>query len=270
MTLAPRERTAPADALSPQTPGPIQRAFDLLKLLAESEEPVAVREVAAALALPPSTSHRLLRQFVAAGFAVAEPVSRRYKPGPALHRIAALVHAKADLAKTVQPYLDELTRACDETSLFTVYDPATVSVSFIAKAEGSQALTYRIPLNSPVSAYWGSSSLVIVAHLPEAEIRRVIATAKASPVDKLPPLPERKFRAQLAEIRRQGVCVTKGLKLPGAVGTACPVFDSSGVVGGVTVTIPEFRFRARTGSKVQRLVRQSAREISDALGYRPT
>jgi DNA-binding IclR family transcriptional regulator len=251
-----------------QSPGPIQRALELLKLLAESDESVAVRDVAAALDLPSSTSHRLLQQFIGAGFVVADPASKRYRVGPALYRLAALIHSKADLARTVQPFLDELTAACDEASLFAVFDPATVTVSFLAKADSSQALTYRINLNTPVSAYWGSSSHVILAHLPEPELRRVLAAAHPSPVGNRPPLPEDEFRAYLATIRKRGFVVTKGQKLPGAVGTAAPVFDASGVAGSVTVTIPEVRFGAGMGPKVQQLVMQSAEQISEALGHR--
>lgn len=268
MSVADRPRALASEGVAGQSPGPIQRAVDLLKLLAEAEDSVAVRDVANALGLPPSTSHRLLRQFMSAGFVVADPASKRYRVGPGLHRVAALIHAKSDLAKTVQPFLDELTRACDEASIFAVFDPATTSVSFIAKADSSQALSYRISLNTPVSAYWGSSSQVIVAYLPEPELRRVLATAHPSPVGNRPPLPEAGYLAELAAIRNRGFTVTKGQKLPGAVGTAAPVFDATGVAGSVTVTIPEVRFQASMAPGIQRLVVRSAGQISDALGQR--
>src|SRR5579862_1977113 len=95
------------DGAAGQSPGPIQRALGLLKLLAEADEPLAVREVAAALDLPPSTSHRLLHHFVSAGFVVEDPGSKRYKIGPELHRVAALIQSRSNLATTVQPFLDE-------------------------------------------------------------------------------------------------------------------------------------------------------------------
>lgn len=268
MSFARGSRAVASEAVHARSPGPIQRAVDLLKLLAESEDAVAVRDVASALGLPPSTSHRLLRQFVSVGFVVADPASKRYRVGPALHRVAALIHAKSDLAKTVQPFLDELTRACDEVSIFAIFDPVTTSVCFIAKADSSQALSYRINLNTPVSAYWGSSSQVIIAYLPEPELQRVLATAHPSPVGNWPPLPEERYRAELAAIREQGFSLTKGHKLPGAVGTAAPVFDATGVAGSVTVTIPEVRFQASMEPEIQRLVMQSAEQISEVLGHR--
>lgn len=251
-----------------QGPGPIQRVLGLLKLLAEADHPLAVRDVALALGLPPSTSHRLLHQLVSAGFVVEDRGSKRYKIGPELHRVAALIHAKSSLATTVQPFLDEITAACDEASLFAVFDRATATVAFVAKADSSQALSYRISLNTPVSAYWGSSSQVILAYLDEPELRRVLAAAHPSPVGGLPPLPEAAFRANLAAIRERGWILTKGEKLPGAVGTSAPVFGAAGIAGSLTVTIPEVRFKASLEPRIQRLVVDCAARISAVLGHR--
>jgi DNA-binding IclR family transcriptional regulator len=257
------------DEVAPgHSPGPIQRALGLLKLFAESDGPLAVRDVAAALGLPPSTSHRLLQQFISAGFVVVDPASKRYQIGPEMHRVAALVQSRSSLATTVQPFLDELTAACDEASLFAVFDRATATVAFVAKADSSQALSYRISLNTPVSAYWGSSSQVILAYLAEPDLRRVLAAAHPSPVGGRPPMTEDAFRAHLAAIAARGWILTKGEKLPGAVGTSAPVFGAAGIVGSLTVTIPEFRFQASLAPRIQRLVVESAEKISVVLGNR--
>jgi DNA-binding IclR family transcriptional regulator len=251
-----------------QGPGPIHRVIGLLKLLAESDDPLAVRDVAAALDLPPSTSHRLLHQFISAGLVVAEPASKRYGIGPELHRLAALIQSRSSLATTVQPFLDELTAACDETSLFAVFDRATATVAFTAKADSSQALSYRISLNTAVSAYWGSSSQVILAYLAEPDLRRVLDAAHPSPVGGVPPMDEAAFRAHLATIRERGWIRTEGEKLPGAMGTSAPVFGAAGIVGSLTVTIPQVRFHASMEPGIQRLVVESAGKISAVLGHR--
>jgi DNA-binding IclR family transcriptional regulator len=266
MSVADRSPALLDESASGQSPGPIQRALGLLKLLAESVDPLSVRDVAAALDLPPSTSHRLLHQFISAGFVVADPASKRYLIGPELYRLAALIQSRSSLATTVQPFLDELTADCDEASLFAVFDRATATVAFVAKADSSQALSYRISLNTPVSAYWGSSSQVILAYLPEPDLRRVLAAAHPAPVGGRPPMPEAAFRAHLAAIRERGWILTRGEKLPGAVGTSAPVFGAAGIVGSLTVTIPEVRFQASMRPRIQALVMESAARISAVLG----
>ncbi|MGH2894299.1 MAG: IclR family transcriptional regulator [Solirubrobacteraceae bacterium] len=246
----------------------VRRAVDLLTLVAEAQDSLAVRDVADALALAPSTSHRLLRQLVDAGFVTASPATHRYEVGPALYRLGALVRARTDLATVVQPFLEELTAECDETSLFAVFHPSTVTTTFVAKADSSHALSYRIELNVPVSPYWGSSSEVILAYLAQADLQRVLDKVGPSPVGGFEPLSEDKFRAKMATIRRRGYTVTRGLKLVGAVGTSAAVFEAERVLGSVTVTIPQVRFRRTMGPRIQDLVTETAQRVSRVLGHR--
>lgn len=58
------------------------------------------------------------------------------------------------------------------------------------------------------------------------------------------------------------------MKLAGALGTSAPVFDSAGVLGSVTVTIPQVRFRRTMGPRIQDLVTHAAHQVSRVLGYR--
>jgi DNA-binding IclR family transcriptional regulator len=63
--------------------------------------------------------------------------------------------------------------------------------------------------------------------------------------------------------------LTRGEKLPGAVGTSAPVFGAAGIVGSLTVTIPEVRFAPSMEPRIQRLVVESAARISAVFGHRP-
>ena len=99
-------------------------------------------------------------------------------------------------------------------------------------------------------------------------MRRVLAAPHPSPVGGRPPMRDAAFRAHLAEIRERGWILTYGEKLPGAVGTSAPVFGAAGIVGSLTVTIPEVRYQASMAPEVQRLVVESAEKISAVLGHR--
>lgn len=110
--------------------------------------------------------------------------------------------------------------------------------------------------------------VVILAYLPEPDLRRVLVAAHPSPVGSRPPMEEAAFRAYLTAIRERGWILTKGEKLPGAVGTSAPVFGAAGVVGSLTVTIPEVRFQPSMEPRIQRLVVESAGRISAVLGHR--
>ena len=64
----------------------VDRAFEILEVLAARESAVPLSEIAAATQLPAATAHRLLRTMIAHGY-VAQLHDRSYALGP---RLAAL------------------------------------------------------------------------------------------------------------------------------------------------------------------------------------
>src|SRR5437016_5071473 len=80
----------------------VDRTFQILDLLSRSSSPLGTSEVARRLRLPKSTAHGLLHSLEAVG-AVAQ-TRRRYRLGPALERLAAVV----ELRRRWRPVLEEV------------------------------------------------------------------------------------------------------------------------------------------------------------------
>ena len=66
---------------SSETRGTVARVIDILRHLAEGPEDWALADLATALELPRSTTHRLLQLLQTQGIVEADPLSRRYRPG---------------------------------------------------------------------------------------------------------------------------------------------------------------------------------------------
>jgi DNA-binding IclR family transcriptional regulator len=79
----------------------LDRAFELLELMAEAGDEVALSQLAAASGLPVPTIHRIVRTLVASGYVLQLP-SRRYALGP------RLIGLGESAARTVEALLDEL------------------------------------------------------------------------------------------------------------------------------------------------------------------
>jgi DNA-binding IclR family transcriptional regulator len=65
----------------------IEVAGRILDLLARTEQPVALRDLAAAGQMSPGKAHRYLASFVASGLARQDPGTRRYALGPLSMRL---------------------------------------------------------------------------------------------------------------------------------------------------------------------------------------
>ena len=91
----------------------VERAFELLEVLAEAGGELSLSEAAAACRLPLPTIHRLVRTLVAHGY-VRQLPSRRYALGPRLINLGE--SASGMLADWARPCLAELVEALGETA----------------------------------------------------------------------------------------------------------------------------------------------------------
>jgi DNA-binding IclR family transcriptional regulator len=240
--------------------GTVARTLSVLRVVAEAKGSVGVKDVADALGLPMSTSHRLLDLLLEAGFVQKDKAKRRYAIGSELLRLANLVTHKASYAALVQPILDELARETGESAIFASYVPARHCISYAAKSDSPNSLRFRIELFQETPLEWGSTGLAVLAFLTEEEQAAAFARAMPSPVTGRR-LTRAAFAERLAVVRRNGYAFTEGEKLPDSVGIAVPLEAIPGeIVGSLALTLPKVRFaQSRTRGYVHLLRRAQAR-----------
>ncbi|MDN3056430.1 IclR family transcriptional regulator [Streptomyces sp. SRF1] len=248
------------------TSGTVARVARLLAAIADADGPVGVGDLAERLGLAPSTVHRLLQLLRAEGLVSAESGDHRYAAGAEFYRISARVVASADVTSMARPYIEALARRFDETVLFGLYLPTRHAMAFTARADGTQALQYRIQMNTPGSLIWGASGRAILAHLPESRIEEVIGAAEPAPATGALPPGRAELEAELARIRETGFALTEGEKLPEARGIAAPVFGPSGVLGCLLLTSPKNRLPHGDVHVIGSTIADAAAEFSHAVG----
>lgn len=250
-------------AEKPDMSGTVARTLAVLTVMAEEGGDVGVTDVAKALGLPMSTSHRLLDLLRGAGFVERDAIQRRYRPGLQFLRVANLVTQRTSFATLCQPALDRIAAETGETALYCEYLPDGQMAAYAANSDSPHSLRYRIKLFEPVPVECGASGLAILSFL-SADVRaRICASPRSSPLTR-----KRLTSAALAGLvettRRKGYAVSNGDKLPDSIGIGVPItLSGDRVVGSLALTIPESRFaRARLKSYVTLLSRE-ARLLSE-------
>ncbi len=257
-------RTSQTDE-SPSS-GTVARVALLLRVLAESEGDSTLSEISARMRLPASTTHRLLNLLQEQGF-VDRGLANTYRPGLEFLRVGGLVASRAELPEVAQEFMQAVVDACDETCVLSVYIPRSRCAMIAKVIYGSHPLRYEATLFQPSSLAWGATGKGILAFLPPDVIDDVIAHEGPSPADgkairRLP------LERDLAEVRRKGYAHTRGQKIKGAVGMSAPVFNASGVVAALCITIPDSRFQPEMEAKLSRILIRQAERFSHALGWR--
>jgi DNA-binding IclR family transcriptional regulator len=210
----------------------VQRAFDLLALLASGQAAATLSELARASALPVSTVARLLGTLERAGF-VRRNGANRYAPGTRLVQIGLSAVRSLTIYEVCEPHLRRLSAASGETANLSV------------RADANNAVYLR-QVVSPRSVHHASW---LGRMLP---IRKTAAGA-----------------AIAGRVNERGYVARRNTLERDVTAIAAPVYGPGGeIVAAFSITAPSYRIGEKDVRRIGALVVEEAQRASAALGAR--
>jgi len=146
---------------SPESVQSVDRALRLLEVLARSEAPMGIGEVAEMTGLPQGTAHRLLHSLQSRGY-VRQDSSRKYSVGTAALRLGDA--AQRSLARNARPHLSDLVAISGETANLAVLEGNDV-VS-VAQAPSPHTLRRFAEVGRHVPPHSAAVGKVLLAAMP--------------------------------------------------------------------------------------------------------
>jgi DNA-binding IclR family transcriptional regulator len=204
---------------SDRTP-PLLRAFALLERVARADAPMSLRDAAEASALPKPTVYRMLAMLEAAGLLVRES-DGRVSPGPRLARFSldTLLHASVRAPR--HAILASLAGTVGETVNLTMLDGS--EVVYLDRVETAWPLRMTLVPGSRVPLHCTASGKLLLATLPAARRRRLVASLELRRFTERTLADARSLDTELARIRRDGYATDNEEYLAGLVCVAVPV-----------------------------------------------
>ena len=86
----------------------VEKALQLVEVLAQAREPMRLQDVAEAAGLPPSTALRMLHTLILCGYANQDPMTLRYGLTLKFAYIGSLISARLEVRNLAHPLLLEL------------------------------------------------------------------------------------------------------------------------------------------------------------------
>jgi IclR family acetate operon transcriptional repressor len=226
----------------------IERAFELLELMADAGGDVALSQLAESSALPLPTIHRIMRTLVGGGYVRQQP-SRRYALGPRLIRLGET--AGRTLGAWARPHLAGLTHTLGETASMAVLDGD--QAVYVAQVPSGHSMRTFIEVGRRVPAHRSAIGRAALAELPAAAVDQLLSRAD------VPAL-----REQLAAIRERGYAEDDGTEEIGVRCFAVPVVGAP-TAAAISVSGPEARMSRITADDVVPLLRAAAGDLAKEL-----
>ncbi|MEJ2866347.1 IclR family transcriptional regulator [Actinomycetospora sp. OC33-EN08] len=237
----------------------VDRTLTLLRQLADQRE-VALADVRVHLGVGQSTAHRLLAMLVYRGFAVQDPVSRRYRPGPAFADLGRAAGATLDLVGVVRPVLVRLAAETGET--VHLGELVGTDVRYLDVIESAATLRVASRSGQTRPAHATSIGKAMLATLDDDALRTaypdgVPAARTSRTTTELDAL-----LAELRRVRSRGHGRNRGEVEAGvcSVGVAL-VHPDRGLLGGLSVAAPEARWSAAVEREHVAALRHAVTEL---------
>ena len=256
------DRRTPAGAL--QT---VDRALLVLLSFERTRPDWGVTEVAAEFGWDTSVAQRLLATLAGRGFLVSDPVTRRYRIGPAVLRLGRLWERSGSLELLAGPILEELCRVTGDTVLFCL--PDSFHMRCVAAEEGvAGPLRYYPLVGELYPAHAGATSKSYYAFLPDEQRHRLFrGRPMARFTDRTVTDPDR-LEEEFIKIRSQGYAWTVGEYDTGIATVAVPVFLGREPYGSLSLGGAEELFRGAPEDRLEAL-RHAAQLLEKRLTQPP-
>ncbi len=236
----------------------IDRGADLLVRVLESEEPVALTDLASAAGLPKSTASRLVSALERRGLIEQDGERGRLRPGPAILRVAERSMLERNIVEVSKPALDALSDATGETINLSV--PGLEGVEHIAQVDSRHFLGagqwlgrlvgYEHSANGKVFAAFGRVPAGTAGSATSGEL--AVATSH-----------------ELQAVRRDDFATSIDELEIGLAAIAAPVRGARGeVIAALSISGPTLRMTPARIEELNPILTSEARTLSRRLGHR--
>lgn len=244
--------------------GTVSKAMTLLEAFSVVSPEIGLTELARAVAFDKATTLRLLRSLAAHGMVEKVELTKRYRLGPAVLRLARIREADFPFMESARPVLEGLSRNTGESCHITEASPNFMTSVLVV--ESGKAIRVTLTPGQHIPFHCTASGVAYLAFGPAGIVERILK----KPLERLTPRTITKavdLRKAVEATRKRGFSINRGEFDAETVSVAAPIMDEKGIAfGAVSVAAPASRTDEPSLLKHGAAVMRAARDITKALG----
>lgn len=243
----------------------LERGLRALEAFTPQSPALSLTELARRLGVHPATALRFAYTLEQLGYLRREPETGAYRLAGRVLDLGRAVHPEADLRIVARPVMEALGRAAEETVSLAVREGLEIVV--LAQVESPRPVSVRVRLGERQPAHCTAQGKVLLAALPDAELRAVLQSARLAAYGPRTLTTAAGLLADLRRVRQRGYALNNDEMDAGLRAIAVPVTAGARVMAALSVDVPVGRLTlADLQSRFQPLLANAAAEIAAALG----
>lgn len=247
----------------------IEVGFRLLNVLASTNRPMMLRDIAKGASMPAAKAHRYMVSFLRIGIVEQDASSGRYDLGAYALELGLSGLGRLDPVRLAGPILEALCEEIQETVALAVWGNHGATIVRIIDAGAPITITlrpgtvlslYKSATGRAFSAFYRSPYL---KKMLDEELREASEASKTAITTV-----RRQLEKTLTEARAHGIARATGSLTPGINGFSAPVYDHTGrMTAAITALGSMGEFNAEWDSPVAKAMLAAAENLSHRLGF---
>lgn len=213
----------------------VERAFEILEVIAKNGGELSLSEIAAGTHMPAASIHRLIRTLVSLGY-VRQETSRRYGLAVGLIRLGD--GAAKRLGTWARPVLASLVEKIGETANLAILEGS--HALYVAQAPGRHSMRMFTEVGARVHLHSTGVGKALLAQLTDDEVARILELGGMPAVTDHTITDPNVLRHDLAVTRARGYAIDDGEQETGVSCVAVPVLGAP-VLTAISFSAPSPR-----------------------------
>ena len=240
--------------------------MSILELLSVTQNGLTLPELSRRLGLPKSSTYCLLVTLERRGYLHRNNRTHRYMFGLKLFSLANMALSGIEIRENAANFLQSLMQRSRLTVHMALIEGDEAVL--IEKVEPPGLVRLATWVGKRLDLHCSAVGKCLLAYLPEGEFLRLVRDRGLPRNNENTITSIRRLKQQMTQIRQAGYAIEDE---EGEIGCRCvgaPVFDHSGnVVAAISVAGTTAQVRSEDLTYFGQLVRQTASDISEALGF---
>ena len=237
----------------------VQRTVAVFDCFTPQRLSLTLQDIANHIGLAKSTTFRVVQSLEEAGYLIRLE-DQKYCLSFRFTRLAGMVMSTLSIRQVTRPLMQALALHTNETVTLNLAAGRERTCIDVIDTP-SPLMSMARPGQHVCLEYKGATAKTLMAHLPDKQMARLVAQAARS-AGRTPD----ELLAELAEIRKDGYCLSHGERVLGLSAIAAPIHETNDTVNYcITITAPTVRLKPRIDDFVKAMLKPAS-DSSRRLG----
>jgi len=245
----------------------LDRAFDILELLAAEKNGLSITEISQRLGLNKSTVHRIVTALVSRGFAEKQIGGLNYGIGLRFVEIVGIRLSNIELKAEARPFLQGLTQKTGQPVHLGILDG--LDVVYIDKVDNISSLRIYSQIGRRISVHCSALGKILLSEYNEKELTTLLNQVDFAAYTKKTITGKKNLIKEILEAGENGYAVDDGEHEENIRCVAAPVFDyRRKIIAAISVSGESEIFVPEVDLEIRRGVIECAYSVSRRLGFK--